>query len=81
MNAYEPTYDIDNRELALRYVRSAITDGHWAILVFHEVVKRRRAAGDTSTAVHREILEGLSRLPVWCAPMRTVFSHIAGERA
>jgi peptidoglycan/xylan/chitin deacetylase (PgdA/CDA1 family) len=78
LNGYEPTYDIDNRELALRYVRKAMNDGHWAILVFHEVVERRRAAGDTSRTVHREILEGLSGLPVWCAPLRTVFSYIAG---
>jgi peptidoglycan/xylan/chitin deacetylase (PgdA/CDA1 family) len=78
LNGYEPTYDIDNRELALRYVRKAMTDGLWAILVFHEVVEHRRAAGDTSKTVHREILEGLSGLPVWCAPMRTVFSYITG---
>jgi len=78
LNAYEPTYDIDNRELALRYVRKAINDGHWAILVFHEVVEHRRAAGDTSKAVHREILEGLSGLPIWCAPVRKVFNYITG---
>ena len=78
LNGYEPTYDIDNRELALRYVRKAMNNGHWAILVFHEVLEHRKAAGDTSKAVHREILEGLSGLPVWCAPMRTVFSYITG---
>ena len=78
LNAYEPTYDIDNRELALRYVRRAIKDGHWAILVFHEVVERRHGAGDTSKAVHREILEGLSGLPVWCAPLRTVYGYVTG---
>jgi len=78
LNAYEPTYDIDNRELALRYVRKAMNDGHWAIVVFHEVLERPRAAGGTSKAVHREILEGLSGLPVWCAPMRTVFSYFTG---
>ncbi|MEI9988411.1 MAG: polysaccharide deacetylase family protein [Rhizomicrobium sp.] len=79
LNAYEPTYDIDNREMALRYVRKAVNDGHWAILVFHEVVDRRRGEGDTSVAVHREILEGLSHLPVWCAPVRTVFNYITGS--
>jgi len=78
LNAYEPTYDIDNRELALRYVGNAIKNGHWAILVFHEVVEQRRTAGDTSIDVHRDILEGLARLPVWCAPMRTVFCYLTG---
>lgn len=78
LNGYEPTYDVDNREMALRYVRKAMRDGHWAVLVFHEVVDRRKAAGDTNIAVHRDILEGLARLPVWCAPMRTVFGYVTG---
>ena len=78
LNAYEPTYDLDGPRPAFRYVRSAIDRGHWAILIFHEVLDARKGEGDTSKAVHQTILEHLSRQPVWCAPMRTVFSHVTG---
>jgi len=59
-------------------VQKAIDKGHWAILVFHEVLPARRGEGDTSIAVHRSILQYLARENVWCAPMRTVFSYVTG---
>lgn len=78
LNGFEPTYDSDDPHLALAYVEKAIHRGHWAILVFHEVLDTRKASGDTSKAVHRTILEHISRQPVWCAPMRNVFGHVTG---
>jgi peptidoglycan/xylan/chitin deacetylase (PgdA/CDA1 family) len=77
LHAYEPTYDHDDPHLAYRYVNKAIRHGHWAILVFHEVLDRRMGEGDTSKAVHRQILQRLVDDPVWCAPMRDVFAAIA----
>lgn len=78
LNGYEPTYDIDDARFARRYVQKTLDKGHWAILVFHEVLPARKSEGDTSEAVHRSILEYLARENIWCAPMRTVFSHLTG---
>jgi len=78
LNGFEPTYDVDDVHFARRYVQKAIDKGHWAILVFHEVLPARRGEGDTSIAVHRSILQYLARENVWCAPMRTVFSYVTG---
>jgi peptidoglycan/xylan/chitin deacetylase (PgdA/CDA1 family) len=78
LNGYEPTYELDDPNLALAYVRKAVDLNHWAILIFHEVLDVRKAEGDTSTAVHQKILENLSSQPIWCAPMRTVFSYVTG---
>jgi peptidoglycan/xylan/chitin deacetylase (PgdA/CDA1 family) len=78
LNGFAPTYDLDAPNLALTYVRKAVERGHWAILIFHEVLDVRKGEGDTSKAVHRTILESLSTQPIWCAPMRTVFSYVTG---
>jgi peptidoglycan/xylan/chitin deacetylase (PgdA/CDA1 family) len=78
LNGYEPTYGSDDSQLAVRYAQKAIDHGHWAILVFHEVLDTRKAEGDTSKAVHQSILENLSREHIWCAPVRTVFSYVTG---
>jgi peptidoglycan/xylan/chitin deacetylase (PgdA/CDA1 family) len=79
LNAFEPTYDEDTPRLAADYVQRAIDQGLWAILVFHEVLQARAGDGDTSIAVHRQILQWLVEQPVWCAPMRTVFAAITDE--
>ncbi len=76
LHAFEPTYDRDDPVMAYRYVDLAIRRGHWAILVFHEVLDQRVGQGDTSKAVHRLILQRLADSPAWCAPMRDVFSAI-----
>ena len=78
LNGYEPTYDSDDAQLAVRYVQKAVDHGHWAILIFHEVLDVRKADGDTSKAVHQTILKHLSGQHIWCAPMRTVFSYVTG---
>ena len=77
LNAFEPTYDADDPRPASAYVQKAIDHGHWAILIFHEVLDRRLGEGDTSKAVHHQILAWLVQQPVWCAPMREVFTAIA----
>ncbi len=77
LNGFEPTYDVDDPRPASAYVQKAIDRGHWAILIFHEVLEKRVGEGDTSKAVHRQILSRLVQQPVWCAPMREVFQTLA----
>jgi peptidoglycan/xylan/chitin deacetylase (PgdA/CDA1 family) len=77
LNAFEPTYDADDPRPAFAYVQKAVERGHWAILVFHDVLEKRVGEGDTSKAVHHQILQWLVRQPVWCAPMRQVFTALA----
>ena len=55
--------------------------GDWAILVFHDILKRRTAAGETSIATHDAVLRWLASQPVWCAPMGQVLDHIAAQPA
>ena len=76
LHAYEPTYDIDDPRLAMRYVSRALASGGWAILVFHDVLPRRKGEGATSQASHRTILRWLSDQPIWCAPLGEVFQYI-----
>jgi peptidoglycan/xylan/chitin deacetylase (PgdA/CDA1 family) len=79
LHAYEPTYDADDPRRAFRYVKRALESGGWAILVFHEVVHRRRAEGETSQTTHRAILAWLKDQPAWIAPMGEVFQYVAGQ--
>lgn len=78
LRASATTYDKDDPGLAMDYVRGAMKRGEWAILVFHDVVKGRRAPGETSTATHETILRWLKSQPVWCAPMGAVLDRIDG---
>jgi peptidoglycan/xylan/chitin deacetylase (PgdA/CDA1 family) len=77
LNGFEPTYERDDVHGAVAYVAKAISRGHWAILIFHEVLATRKGEGDTSTAVHQAILDHIERQPVWCAPIRDVYGRIA----
>lgn len=77
LNAYEPTYDADQIETAKKYLEGALWSGHWAILVFHDVLPKRLGEGDTSTDVHQRILDWISTKPLWCAPMGEVFRYLA----
>jgi peptidoglycan/xylan/chitin deacetylase (PgdA/CDA1 family) len=79
LHAYEPTYDVDDPRLAFRYVRRTLATGGWAILVFHDVLSRRKGEGDTSQASHRAILRWLVDQPVWCAPLGKVFQYITAH--
>lgn len=81
LHGYEPTYDIDDPRLAFRYVNRTVAAGGWAILVFHEVLSRRKGEGDTSQASHRAILRWLTDQPVWCAPLGEVFQYIQTREA
>jgi peptidoglycan/xylan/chitin deacetylase (PgdA/CDA1 family) len=76
LHAFEPTYDHDEVDLAMDYVGKAVAKGHWAILVFHEVLEKRLGEGDTSIAVHGEILKWITGAPVWCAPISPVLDRI-----
>ncbi len=81
LHGYEPTWFVDGAGRAARYVRRTMAEGGWAILVFHDVVKTRRADGETSRAAHRAILDWLTDQPVWCAPLGAVFEHVAARTA
>jgi peptidoglycan/xylan/chitin deacetylase (PgdA/CDA1 family) len=75
------TSDKDDPALATAYVKDAMKRGYWAILVFHDIVRRRTAAGETSIATHDAVLRWLTTQKVWCAPMGQVLDHIAGQPA
>ena len=81
LNAYEPTEEADRAAPAIAYINEAIAGGAWAILVFHEILPKRLGEEDTSIAVHRRILDHISRMPVWCAPMEEAFRYIEHEDA
>ena len=76
LQATAPTYDRDDPRIAIDYVRTAMRRGHWAILIFHDVLPRRRDAGDTSERNHQAILDWLMTQPVWCAPMGEVLRRL-----
>jgi len=76
LQATAPTYDRDDPRLAMEYVRSAMAKGHWAILIFHEVIEKRRAEGDTAFECHETVLRWLTSQPIWCAPMGAVLRHL-----
>jgi peptidoglycan/xylan/chitin deacetylase (PgdA/CDA1 family) len=81
LRASATTSDKDDPRLAIAYVQDAMKRGDWAILVFHEILKRRGGQGDTSIATHQAVLDWLAAQPVWCAPMGQVLDHIAGQAA
>ena len=80
LRAFEPTYEADGVEPAIRYLDAALARGAWAILVFHEVLPHRLGEGDTSLRTHERILDLIGRRPLWCAPMGEVFAHLADTR-
>ena len=79
LSGFEPTYEADDTHPAVAYLHAAMRRGYWAILVFHEVLPRRVGEGDTSVAVHQQVLDLVRRQSLWCAPMGEVFGHIAGR--
>jgi peptidoglycan/xylan/chitin deacetylase (PgdA/CDA1 family) len=81
LQAFEPTYDVDGVEPAIRYLDAALARGAWAILVFHEVLPARMGEGDTSIRTHERILDLIAQRPLWCAPMGEVFTHLCGSKA
>ena len=80
LSGFEPTYEADDAHPALTYLNAAMRRGHWAILVFHEVLPRRIGEGDTSLGVHQQVLDMIRRESLWCAPMGEVYRHVAGGR-
>jgi peptidoglycan/xylan/chitin deacetylase (PgdA/CDA1 family) len=74
---FEPTYDVDSADLAYGYLRGALRQGRWAILIFHGLAPQRAVEGETSVAVHQQILDFIRAQPLWCAPMGEVFRYAA----
>lgn len=58
------------------YLDRAVKQGHWAILVFHDIAAVPTVAGQTGLAMHQEILKAIAGKPLWCAPMASVFDRI-----
>ena len=80
LSGFEPTYEADDAHPALTYLKAAMRRGYWAILVFHEILPHRQGDGDTSLAVHQQVLDMIRRESLWCAPMGEVYRHVAGGR-
>jgi peptidoglycan/xylan/chitin deacetylase (PgdA/CDA1 family) len=73
---FEPTYDVDDPALAYAYLRRTMRDGFWAILIFHDIMPKRKGEGGTREAVHKHILDFIAAQPLWCAPMGEVFGRV-----
>jgi len=58
------------------YLDRAAKQGHWAILVFHDIAAVPTAAGQTAQAMHAQILQAIADKSLWCAPMARVFGRI-----
>lgn len=78
LSAYVPTGQPPAGHI-MDYVAKAVARGHWAIIVFHEVLRQPKGPWDTSKMVHDAVLKRLAAMPVWCAPVRDVFHHVTGE--
>ena len=63
--------------LAFAYLRAAIRDRRWAILVFHDILPKRVGEGDTSLKSHQAILDFIASEPLWCAPLGEVLKWTA----
>lgn len=76
LQAVAPTYEKDDPQLAIAYLRKALAWRRWAILIFHDVLPQRQGDGDTSIASHTAILDWIAARSLWCAPMGEVFAHL-----
>jgi peptidoglycan/xylan/chitin deacetylase (PgdA/CDA1 family) len=76
LHAFEPTYEGDTIGPAVRYLNETVAQGGWAILVFHDVLPKWHTEGDSSVAIHNQILAHVAALEVWCAPMGQVFDYV-----
>jgi len=81
LQAIPPTYDKDDPQLAIAYMKKALRWRRWAILFFHDVLPARLGEGDTSIASHTAILQWIASHSLWCAPMGEVFTHLVGPDA
>jgi peptidoglycan/xylan/chitin deacetylase (PgdA/CDA1 family) len=79
LNGFEPTEHADTPRLAIAYLKQAIARGHWAILIFHEVLPSWRGTGDCGAATHQAILDWIVAHPIRCAPMGRMFRSLTGE--
>lgn len=75
LQALAAGYDAPKLEDVLRYLDTAQRRGHWAILVFHEIVDKVSAPGQVSAEMHGAILDAVRRRPLWCAPMGEAFDY------
>ena len=76
LQAIGPTYDRDDPQLAITYMRKALAWRRWAILIFHNVVPVRLGEGDTTIATHETILQWIGGQKIWCRPMGQIFDHL-----
>jgi peptidoglycan/xylan/chitin deacetylase (PgdA/CDA1 family) len=63
------------------YCEAASSSGHWAVLMFHDVVARGAPEGNQiSRGVHRQLLAYLRGGPFWVAPVKEVADYIFRHR-
>jgi peptidoglycan-N-acetylglucosamine deacetylase len=64
------------------YCEEAKSKGHWAVIMFHDVVARDVVTGNqTSHRVHQKLLAYLQQNGHWVAPVRAVAKHILAGHA
>jgi peptidoglycan/xylan/chitin deacetylase (PgdA/CDA1 family) len=80
LTGFEPTEHADTPDLAIAYLKQAIARGHWAILIFHEVLPRWKGTGDCGAGTHQAILDWIVAHPIRCAPMGQMFRSLTASR-
>lgn len=58
------------------YLDTAIRRGHWAILVFHEIVAVHAGDGDTTIERHQAVLDAIKARDIDCLPMGAALDRI-----
>jgi peptidoglycan/xylan/chitin deacetylase (PgdA/CDA1 family) len=69
-------YDARDSAAVDAYLGHAAAQGYWAILVFHDIVAQPTQEGETSDALHNEILDAVGAHRLWAAPLGTVFEWL-----
>ena len=68
-------YNAPDLETVTSYLNLASRQGHWAILVFHEVCKGVLQTGDVAQSMHNRILDVIEASKLWVAPVGEVLSR------
>ena len=76
LQALSVGYDAFDAQTVIDYLTVAARRGHWAILVFHDIVVADPARGAITAKMHDQILDAIGALPLWPAPMGKVLRHL-----
>ena len=72
-------YDAQNVSTIIRYLARAVHESSWAILVFHGFAPHASDRGEFGDQEFGRLLDLISTLPVWCAPLGQVAEYIAAQ--